>query len=104
MMAFLKKLKQVFETSAQKARPAQTITVRCHRCGEIISARINLGNDLSRTDDGSGFIARKILMGNGENRCFQRVEVTLYFDEKHNVINREIIGGTFVDETTSHTE
>ncbi len=103
-MALFKKLKRIFETPARKTPSAQMVKVRCNRCGEVISARINLGNDLSRTDDGNGFVARKTLMGNGENRCFQRVEITLFFDGKYNVIDREISGGTFVDESTTHTE
>jgi len=99
-MAFLKKLKTFLSAPTQKAPAAQAVTVRCNRCGETIFARINLGNDLSRTDDG-GYIARKILMGNGKNRCFRRVEVTFHFDDKHNMIDREIIGGTFVDKSAT---
>ncbi len=95
-MAFFKKLAGFFGANAASPRPAQTVTVRCNRCGEILTARIDLGNDLSRADDG-GFIVRKTLMGNGENRCFQRVEITLQYDDKRNVTEREISGGTFVD-------
>lgn len=103
-MAFLKKIKRIFDAPARKTPATQIVTVRCNRCGEVISARINLGNDLSRTDDGHGFVARKTLMGNGENRCFQRVEITLFFDEKHNVLNREIVGGAFVDASVTDAE
>ncbi len=93
-MTFFKKLANFFSPSGASPRPAYLVTAQCNRCGETLTARIDLGNDLSRADAG-GFIVRKTLMGNGENRCFQRVEVILHFDEKHNVINREIIGGTF---------
>lgn len=95
-MAFFKKLANLFNATGGTPRPAHVVSVRCNRCGEILTARIDLGNDLSRADDG-GFIVRKTVMGSGENRCFQRVEVTLHFDEKYTVTDREISGGTFVD-------
>jgi len=95
-MSFFKKLANFFGSTATSPHPAYVVTARCNRCGEILTARIDLGNDLSRADDG-GFIVRKTLMGNGENRCFQRLEITLHFDEKRNVTDREISGGTFVD-------
>ena len=95
-MTFFQKLANLFNAGGSAPRPSRTVSARCNRCGEILTARIDLGNDLSRAD-GGGFIVRKTLMGNGENRCFQRVEITLRFDEKHNVTDREISGGTFVD-------
>ena len=93
-MAFLKKLTNFFSTTKQNSRPTHIISARCNRCGEILTARIDLNNELSRAD-GGGFIVRKTLMGNGENRCFQRVEITLHFDDKRTVTDREIVGGTF---------
>ena len=71
------------------------IYVRGHRCKENLSTRINLNNDLSEKDEG-GYLARKILVGTGKNRCFERVEVILHFDERKNLIDREISGGVFI--------
>ncbi len=91
-----KKLASFFSAADHQVRPVQRLSVRCNRCGEIISARVDVANELSRTDD-EGYIVRKTLMGGGENRCFQRVEITLHFNAKRAITHREITGGTFVD-------
>jgi hypothetical protein len=94
-MGFLDSLK----TLLSPAPPGSgfQLTVRCRRCGETLSSRLDLANDLSERDEG-GFLARKTLVG-GSNRCFQRIDVTLYFDERKNLVDREISGGEFVETT-----
>lgn len=98
-MGIFKKLSNLFAS-----RPADDmaywVTVRCRRCGEVIRARVDLRNELSREygEDGEGpltYITRKTIMGSG--RCFQRMEVYLKFDEKYHLLDREIQGGEFVD-------
>lgn len=95
-MSIFKKLGNLF--SAPQASPFYTVTVKCNRCGEIIQANINLNNDLSQeyVDDALTYFCRKTLMG--EAQCFQRVEVELTFDKNKRLINREIIGGQFVED------
>ncbi|MBN1311537.1 MAG: hypothetical protein JXB30_08970 [Anaerolineae bacterium] len=57
-------------------------------------------NDLSAGDgedtDAGGYYCRKVLMGS--RRCFQRIEVKVRFDSNRRLIDRQISGGTFVDE------
>jgi len=92
-MSFLKKIgKALFPTTGGET-PSYTIHARCNRCKEVLSARVNLHNDLSLTDDG-GYISRKILIGG--NRCFQQIEAILHFDAKRNLTEREITGGAFI--------
>lgn len=94
-MNFLKKL---FSGSpARHEKRYYTLTVKCKRCGETITGRIDLDNDLSveYKEGGDVFYARKVLMG--ENKCFQRVEVNLKFDADRQVIEKDISGGEFVD-------
>lgn len=84
-------------------RPPQEmwITAQCNRCGEVVRARIDLRNDLSidwNEESGQSYFTRKTLMGEGENRCFQRIEVELTFDQDRNLVNRTITGGKFIDE------
>ena len=82
-------------------KPAQTVgnlmrvQVKCKRCGETIDGHINLANDLSLNDSGDGYFVRKILMGNG--RCFQQVEVTLAFDLARKLLDKQAVGGAFVE-------
>ena len=72
-----------------------TFTVRCDRCGETIEGRVNLSNDLSLDDEG-GYHVRKVLMGSGH--CFQQIEVALKFDAERQLQEKQVNGGTFVDE------
>ncbi len=93
-MRFLKKIgKTLFPTTGSRESPNYTIYARCNRCKEVLTARVNLYNDLSLTDD-SGYTSRKVLIGS--NRCFQQIEVILHFDAKRTLTEREITGGTFI--------
>jgi hypothetical protein len=99
-MSFFKRLTSRFTRPAiSSGRRIYTITVQCNRCGEIISAPVDLRNDLSLDDDQDGaskdYICRKGLMG--RQRCFQQIEVTLHFDPDRQLIAKEAIGGKFVE-------
>ena len=94
-MSFLNKLKSILSPLSKPSDDAVFIYVHSHRCKEYLSTRIFLNRDLSEKDD-EGFIARKTLVGDGRNRCFERVEVILHFDARRNLIDREIAGGEFI--------
>ena len=94
-MGFLKRLGDLFNAPPEK--PIYRFSVKCNRCGEILSGRVDLYNEPSLDDDGKGFHVRKVLIGEGTNLCFSQVVVELELDEKHKLKNRQISGGTFVD-------
>ncbi len=94
-MSIFKKIASAFSSVGRPSGNAYFIYVRSHRCKENLSTRISLSNDLSEKDEG-GYISRKVLATDGKNRCFDRVEVVLHFDEKKNMIDREISGGAFI--------
>ncbi|MDH7487729.1 MAG: hypothetical protein QHJ81_15835 [Anaerolineae bacterium] len=75
------------------------VYVRCRRCGEAISTRISLRNELSiRYDESgqvSGYHVRKVLIGS-KRRCYQPIEVHLTFDAQKHLLEREIGGGEFI--------
>lgn len=64
-------------------------------CDEVVRVRINLRNDLSETDDGKGYFVHKLARG---QKCPRNVDVTVHFDLRRNIIEREIDGGQYVDE------
>ena len=91
-MSFLDSIKSMF-AGGKRDEDAYWIYVRCHRCGEAIKSRVSLRNDLSLREDG-GYVVRKTLVGS--QRCFERVEVTLTFDENRQLTDREIVRGDFI--------
>src|SRR5437016_3737927 len=99
-MSFLQRLGRLLAPpGAAPSRKVQNITVQCNRCGEVITAALDLRNDMSAEyDEQSGattFVTRKVLMG--RQRCFQQIEVTLFFDDKQRLTSKQVTGGKFVE-------
>ncbi|MEW5870680.1 MAG: hypothetical protein AB1894_15515 [Chloroflexota bacterium] len=99
-MSMFKNLAKLFSSPARIDEWAYWVAVKCHRCGEVIRARMDLRNDLSIDYGEEGgsttYFCRKMLMGeNGQ--CFQRIEIELTFNANHKLLNREISGGVFVN-------
>jgi hypothetical protein len=92
-MGFLDIFKPLFSGSEAQDKYGYLVYVRCNRCGEPIKTRIDLRNDLSAGDEG-GFVVHKTLVGKG--LCFERIQVTLEFGERRNLISEEIEGGEFI--------
>jgi hypothetical protein len=92
-MSFLDSIKSLFGAGDERDRTGYWIYVRCGRCGEAIKTRVDLHNDLSLRE-GGGFRANKTLVGS--QRCFERIEVMLTFDENRRLSEREILGGDFI--------
>lgn len=75
--------------------------VKCRRCGEIITGRVDVDNDLSVEYEAGGevFYVRKVLMGDGGRYCYQQIEVGLKFDRERRLLERRIeSGGDFIEE------
>ena len=96
-MGFLDSLKKSLTGEGQAAQPGgYVVYVRCRRCGEVIRTRINLNNDLSEDDEGH-YAIHKTLVG-GTRRCYARLDMSLVFDAKRQLLSREVSGGKFVSE------
>lgn len=93
-MNFLQKL--FGGSPAKPEKRYYTFSTKCLRCGEAITGRVDLDNDLSieYEEGGDVFYGRKVLMGSGI--CFQRVEVELKFSSTHELIEKQITGGEFI--------
>lgn len=100
-MGLWQRIQRALGGGRSQAAPEYWLRVRCKRCGEEIVNRIDLRNHLSVEYDEQGkemgYVCRKRLMGSGQDRCFQAVEVELLFDIKKQLVNREITGGEFID-------
>jgi hypothetical protein len=93
-MGFLDSLKALF-TGGGSAQDTSGywIYARCRRCGELIKTRLDLRNSLSSADEG-GYMVNKTLMGQGH--CFERIEVTLKFDDNRRLVGQDITRGEFI--------
>jgi len=96
-MSFLDRIKQALAPPARGDSRDYWTHARCKRCGEVISARVDMMNDLSKDFDTGQYTVHKVLVGDGKHRCFQRIEITLTFDKRKNLIDRSIIGGEFLE-------
>jgi hypothetical protein len=96
----IKKLSNILSSSKKNEPYGYRIYVRCNGCGEKISTRVDLRNDLSPDYGNEGkdliYYCRKVLMG--QKLCFQQVEVHLKFNEARQLLDREISGGKFISE------
>ena len=93
-MGFLDSLKSVFAGGGGGLSVREYwVYVKCRRCGEAIKTRIDLQSSLSAEDDG-GYVARKTLVGS--KLCFERIEVSLYFDGSRKLVNQDIAMGEFI--------
>ena len=91
-MGFLDSMKSLF-SGGEVGDSGYYIYVRCRRCGEVIKTRLDLHNDLSLAD-GGGYVVNKTLIGS--QLCFERIEVRLTFDERRQLVDREISRGEFI--------
>ncbi len=94
-MSFFERLKSMF-TASDLDRRSYWVHVQCDRCGEVISSRVDLFNDLSQDFETKQFVSHKTLVGSGKYHCFQRIDITLTFDKNKRLIDRSIRGGTFL--------
>jgi hypothetical protein len=96
-MNFFKKLFSGGSSASQRRYFA--FQVKCKRCGEIIEGHVDTSNDLSVEYEPGGdiFYARKVLIGDGSKHCYQQIEVGMKFDKDRRLIEKTIVGGTFVE-------
>ncbi|HET7559667.1 MAG TPA: hypothetical protein VFK80_06880 [Limnochordia bacterium] len=75
---------------------AFTLHARCGRCGEVIAVRIEpriqAGADYAGGEH--RYVLRKVIAG---NRCPQRMELTITYDERYREQSRTLTGGEVVD-------
>jgi len=98
-MGIFKKISNLFKLPNNRNARDYWVAVKCNRCGEVIRARVDLTHDLS-IEYGDAppqvqYYCRKELIG--EKYCLQQMEVKLTFNTSHQLINRQISGGEFVD-------
>lgn len=98
-MGIFEKISRIFSSYNSGDEAGYWIYVRCDRCGEKLSSRVNLYNDLSVNYDGAKdqtYLCRKTIVG--RQACFERIDIKLIFDKRRKLYDKEITGGTFIEE------
>jgi hypothetical protein len=71
--------------------------VRCNRCQDRVSVRLNpcseLQQDFGVSGQESGYFVRKMVV---DQRCFRPIEVRMEFDHQRRERSRHIEGGAFL--------
>jgi hypothetical protein len=74
-----------------------TLYLLSRRCNEPISGQVDTLNELSASDDAQyTYYARKVIHTSGEHRCFDQVEVNLYFNQNKQIVHHEVQGGRWL--------
>ena len=83
----------------QEGRQGLWIYLQCDHCGEKIGVRLRKSSELQRREgpDESGgpgeFFVRKTVVG---SKCYRRIEATVDFDARYNVVGSEVINGKLI--------
>ncbi len=97
-MNFLKSLANLFTGGGRPTVNNRTLSIYLlsRRCNEPLIGQIDLLNELSQTDEESGnahaYYARKVFRTSGQNRCFDQVEVELWFNQNKKVAEHHVQG------------
>ena len=108
-MSFFKQLASLFSGRPRSDTRFLPIYVLSRRCDEPLAGQVDTMNELSRAGDGEGndgavFYGRKVLHTTGERRCFDQVEVQLWFDRNKALLRHEVSGGRWLDEAAYEAE
>ncbi len=100
-MGLFDKIKAKMRQVEEKRREADFITfrVKCGKCGEEITTRVNRRTDLQNLylepgEKGAAFNLKKEILG---KKCPNLIYIDVDFDRYYNIIRRKISGGTFID-------
>ncbi len=75
------------------------IYVQCDKCGEKVPVRLRTSSEVQKregpdADQGSGqYFVQKTIVG---SKCYQRIEATVEFDARYNVVESTVKGGKLI--------
>lgn len=107
-MGLFKKVTSLFDGGERgEGRNIHREYVRCSRCGERIAVRVDLDSELTpqfEENSEGAYYVRKGGLGSGKGRCFQMIEVELYFNSDRQVVSRYASGGEFISQEEFESE
>lgn len=105
-MGFLQRLANLFKGGGGPSQSDRYVPVYVlsRRCNEPLAGQVDLYNELSIAEAEYDFYARKVLHTSGHRRCFDQVEVELWFDGKKKLAHHEVHGGRWLTAEEYATE
>ena len=96
-MNIFQKLASLFKPGPSTKTRHLSVYLLSRRCNEPLMGQVDMMNELSQTEDGQhSFFVRKVLHTSGRNRCFDQVEVQLWFDANRQLVSHEQFGGRWL--------
>lgn len=72
--------------------------VHSQRCNEPLAGKFDTMNELSVSEDADAeWYARKVMQTSGNHRCFDQIEVEVWFDAKKVPVRHQISGGLWLE-------
>lgn len=98
-MSFWERIASLFKGGGSSGNRLLDIYVLSRRCNEPIAGQVDLFNELSRTEEDGGdtFYTRKVLHTSGDTRCFDQVEVHLWFNRNKQLAHYDVEGGRWLE-------
>ncbi|MEZ4860316.1 MAG: hypothetical protein R3C14_03385 [Caldilineaceae bacterium] len=98
-MNFLQRIAQLFRGGAGGGGDRHfPIYVMSRRCREPLAGQVDMLNELSVVEeDDAAYYTRKVLHTAGQQRCFDQVEVLLWFDGNKQLLRQEVWGGSWLE-------
>jgi hypothetical protein len=106
-MNFFRRIANLFSGKPSSTGNRQLpIYVLSRRCNEPLAGQVDLYNELSQSEEegGHAYYARKVLHTSGERRCFDQVEISLWFDQSKKLVEHEVVGGRWLEEEEYQAE
>jgi hypothetical protein len=97
-MNFFKSIAKLFSRTPSGSDGRMfTVYLLSRRCNEPLAGQVDLLNELSQTDEGAhAYYTRKLFRTSGQNRCFDQVEVELWFDQNKKLVEHQVQGGQWL--------
>ncbi len=96
-MGWLKQLKAMFSGDTTGDPFVLWLYVKCKRCGTPVAVRVDLRNDPSLDDEGTGFVLRKEIM---DSKCFTLMRAEILFNAQRKITAQTIDRGEFITKET----
>ncbi len=80
------------------------IFLRDKKCGQKLKVLLRKSYDIQRVyndNEEAAFMINKVIVC---DNCFNKINISIKFDKKYNIISREITGGEYISESEFYSD